>query len=207
MNTQANILAPKPLKKKFNKENVIEVCIIKSNIDNQKHKINLNYPNSNPFRLASNIEIEKTNKLSNENPKILKLLKTEINKKNDSELKFDEDFLCFKRNIENINEENQAKEEILSILLTDSTETEVGMGSDRSSMPQIRPHNPIFKNFSDEREHYPCNIIDALYYPRASLKENKSQNEIDNYSKQSTNSFKLRDEKIKANHEIFVKDL
>ena len=56
-------------------------------------------------------------------------------------------FQTFENGLKNLKEESEAKDEILSILSTDNSL--VVKKDIRSSMPPLRPHNPLLKIFLD----------------------------------------------------------
>jgi hypothetical protein len=148
MNTKVKIYSPKPLRR-----SVFRIPDHNSGNNNSKF-LSHNIICENPFNLHSCIQ---------ESPKILdnhpsdKLevcaVSAKISNSKCSPMGFteyEEDFFDFKKNLcENI-EENEAISEILSILSTDNTDSNGFSKYIRSSMPPIRPVNPILKAFHIE---------------------------------------------------------
>jgi hypothetical protein len=94
---------------------------------------------------------------------------------------YEEDFFDFKKNLAVMMEENVAKSEILSILSTDNNDSNGFQNNIRSSMPPLRPLNPIFKTLHmEDSTESPLSEI-SVEYPTS--KNRKSVHSFDLESK------------------------
>jgi len=103
---------------------------------------------------------------------------------NCSPIKFshiEEDFKDFRNNLTMLFEENDAKSEILSILSSDHNDSFSSRNSIRSSMPPLRPVNPLLKtlNLEDSATGALSEIFSEFSIPA----NNKSIHKLDVYTK------------------------
>ena len=162
------ILAPRPLKRSTLNQCSKVFYKDKENLDiKNSQKIlqkNLNKvfyspkKMNNPFSLVKS-EIEESEK----NLRLIKMNSEPIeksfcnsrensvpNKENSSFVEEEVSFQIFENELKKFRQEMEAKDEILSILSTESSL--VVRKNIRSSMPPLRPHNPLLKNFLDAAE-------------------------------------------------------
>jgi hypothetical protein len=146
MNTKVKIISPRPLKSKV--FSFPEKRSIKTN--NSKF-ICRGTIGANPFELH-NSKQESPNFLDNQ-PLITLEMCSRNSISNCSPIALshlNEDFFDFKSNLTMLIEENNAKNEIISILSTDHNDTYGSRNNIRSSMPPLRPVNPLLKKLEME---------------------------------------------------------
>jgi len=149
MNTKVKIYSPKPVRR-----SVFQIPAHNSGKSNNSKFLSHNTICGNPFNLHSCVQ---------ESPEILdnhpsdRLETCAVSKKISNAkcspiafTEYEEDFFDLKKNISEMIEENDAKSEILSILSTDNTDSNGFSKYIRSSMPPLRPVNPIIKAFHIE---------------------------------------------------------
>jgi hypothetical protein len=153
MNTKVKIISPKPLR-----SSVFFVPENKSIRTNNSKFLCSGTIGSNPFKMHSdNMQPENPTQYLDNQPSITDemCLNTTIKNSisNHSPIAIshiDDDFLDFKASLNMLIEENEAKSEILSILSTDHNDSNLSRINIRSSMPPIRPLNPILRKLERE---------------------------------------------------------
>jgi hypothetical protein len=171
--SKTQIIAPRPLKKKSihipTKQNMfLSRKIIgknNSNFDNNSENNSDTSRSKNPFQLAKNISRENSFLENSKIPNNCKRdisLNTSLNGRNFTPMvlseiplhEIEQDFNAINKNLQSEIKENEAKDEILSILSTDHSDSaringnKLDIKDIRSSMPALRPQNPFLKNFS-----------------------------------------------------------
>jgi hypothetical protein len=179
MNTKIQIISPRPLRKNvfvFNENKTFKM-------NNSKFLSNCGI-GSSPIKLQSCNQ--SSPKFFDNRPQVLLDLcsmNIENSTGNCSPIKIshiEEDFNDFKHNLAMLFEENDAKSEILSILSSDHNDSFSSRNSIRSSMPPLRPVNPILKTLNLEDS-----ATGALseFFSEFSISENKSVHKLDVYTK------------------------
>lgn len=153
MNTKVKIISPRPMR---NKE--FSLPINRSNKTNNSKFICPGIIGYYPFHLYSNNKQHENQKknLVNKSSITSEIIPNDAITNSATNFSpitishIDEDFFDFKSNLTMLIEENDAKSEILSILSTDLNDSNVSRNDIRSSMPPLRPVNPILKKLDIE---------------------------------------------------------
>ena len=149
MNTKIQIISPRPLRKNvfvFNENKSIKM-------NNSKFLSN-GVLSSSPINMQR-CKQESPKLFDNRSPVLFEMCSMNMenltgNCSPTQISNIEEDFKDFKHNLTMLIEENDAKSEILSILSSDHNDSFSSRHSIRSSMPPLRPVNPLLKSLSLE---------------------------------------------------------